>query len=252
MRVFAAPFKGVAPNASVVLGIEVGGRDLAYVQGDRLELSYAAVDAAGKVRAGDTQFLTLKLPPETQARVEKSGLRILNRVELPPGRYQFRVAARHSANGALGSLNYDVDVPDFQKVPFGMSGILLSATAGLVTMTARADELLQKVMPAPPVSLRTFPQNDEVVVFAEVYDRSDKASHMVDIVTTVVSDTGAVRFKDSDERSSAELEGTSGGYGHTARIPMAKLEPGRYVLTIDARSRLGQSASQSVPFEVVP
>ena len=28
MRVFAAPFKGAAPNASVLLGVEMRGRDL--------------------------------------------------------------------------------------------------------------------------------------------------------------------------------------------------------------------------------
>jgi hypothetical protein len=33
---------------------------------------------------------------------------------------------------------------------------------------------------------------------------------------------------------------------------MSKLEPGRYVLTVEARSRLGHTASRQIPFEVVP
>lgn len=253
MRVFAAPFKGAAPNTSVILGIELSGRDLVFSGKDRVELSYVAVDASGRIRGGDTDFFTLAaLPPETKARVEQNGIRILTRLDLPAGRYQLRVATRNSASGALGALSYDVEVPDFNKLPFSMSGLLLTSMTGTATMTARADEQLKNLMPAPPVSLRTFPQNDEVIVFAEVYDRRGNAPHTVDIATTVRSHEGAILFEHSDTRSSIELQGASGGYGHTVRVPMNKLAPGRYVLTVEARSRLGHTASRQVPFEVVP
>jgi VWFA-related protein len=251
MRMFAAPFKGAAPNASVVLGIELRGRDLRLADNERLELSYLAADASGKIRGGDTDYLALaKLPAETRGRVEETGLRILNRVDLPPGRYQFRVAARNSASGAVGALSYDLEIPDFHKLPFSISGVLLTSMAGAATLTARPDEQLKNLMPAPPVSLRTFPQNDEVVVFAEIYDRGGNTPHTVDIATTVRSNEGAIVFEHSDERSSSELQGARGGYGHSARVPMSKLAPGRYVLTVEARSRLGHTASRQIPFEV--
>ena len=54
MRAFAAPFKGAAPNASVLVGVEVRGRDLSYEANNKLELSFLAVDASGKQRAGKT------------------------------------------------------------------------------------------------------------------------------------------------------------------------------------------------------
>ena len=251
MRLFAAPFKGTAPNASVVLGIELRGRDLAFDQGQRVELSYVAVDGAGKNHAANTDSFTLTLPADMRKRVEENGLRILRRFDLPPGRYQIRVATRHSATGALGGLTYDLDVPDYAKAPFAMSGLLLSSTAGTSTMTARPDPELQKVMPTPPVSLRSFPQSDELLVFGEVYDNAPSTPHTVDLITTVKSSDGVVRFEHSDQRSSSELQGSRGGFGHTVRIPMSKLDPGRYVLTLEARSRLGQTATRQVPFEVV-
>ena len=52
---FVAPFKGVAPNASVVIGIELLGRDLTLDGGKRVELSYVAINASGQTR-GDTDF----------------------------------------------------------------------------------------------------------------------------------------------------------------------------------------------------
>lgn len=100
MRVFAAPFKGVAPQASVVLGIELDGRELAFAKGERVELSYVAVDGSAKIRAGDTDFFTLNLPPDARSRVEQHGLRVLRRLTVPPGRYQLRIAARNSSSGA--------------------------------------------------------------------------------------------------------------------------------------------------------
>jgi VWFA-related protein len=253
IRVFAAPFKGASPNASVVLGIELRGQDLRLGDKQRLELSYLAVDASGKIRSGDTDYLGFtSLPSEIRARVEQSGLRVLNRIDLPPGRYQFRIGARHPASGAVGSLTHDLEVPDFHKLPFGISGVLLTSVAGVSTMTARADEQLKNLMPGPPVALRAFPRTDEIVVFAEIYDRQGNAPHTVDIATTVRSEAGAVLLEHRDERSSTELKGSSGGYGHIARVPMDKFEPGRYVLIVEARSRLGHTASRTVPFEVTP
>ena len=251
MRVFAAPFKGVAPNASVVLGIELGGRDLAFAKDERVELSYVAVDGSAKIRAGDTDLFTLTLPEDTQSRVEQHGLRILKRLAVPPGRYQLRIAVRNSASGALGALSYDLDVPDFEQQRFSMSGLLLTSKAGTVTVTARGDEQLMKVMPAPPVSLRRFPQGDEITVLAEIYDRAGNAPHVVDIATVVRSRDGAVRFQSSDERSSAEAQG-AGRHVYTSRVPTSGLQPGRYVLTVEARSRLGDTASRQIPFDVVP
>jgi VWFA-related protein len=249
MQMFAAPFQGTSPNASVVLGIELRGRDLTLDGGKGVELSYAAIDASGQTR-GDTDMLTLSLPPEARAHVRQTGLRILKRFDLPAGRYQLRVAAHDMAGARVGSLNYDLEIPDYGRLPLSMSGLLLTSPAGTAIPTAQADALLQRAMPAPPVALRAFPKDDEVLVFAEVYDRSAGTAHSVDITTTVTESGGAVIWKHSAERSSNDLA-TNGAHAHVVRVPMSALVPGRHVLTVEARSRLGHIASRQVPFEVV-
>src|SRR5207249_5150259 len=114
MHVFAAPVKGVAPNASVLLGVELEGKDLKLSPNDTLLLSYIALDAKGDVKGGNTDSLTMTaLKPETKSRIEHGSLRMLNRIEVPPGRYQLRVAAHDSVGGSVGSVQYDLDVPDF-------------------------------------------------------------------------------------------------------------------------------------------
>ena len=254
MRVFAAPFKGTAPNASVAFGVELRGRDLSLEAGNKVELSFLAVDAVGKTRASRTDVLTIDLRPETLARVQGSGFRLLNRVDLPPGRYQLRLAARDSRTGAAGSVVYDLDVPDYNKLPFSMSGLVLTSLSGASLATVRADDQLKAVLPVPPSAERTFPQNDELALFAEIYDDGRAPEHKVDILTTVKSDTGTVLFMNEDERASTELQGQRGGYGYTARIPLTDLPPGLYVLRVEARSRLGDhpAAGREVRFTVRP
>jgi hypothetical protein len=226
-----------------------------------VEVSYFAVDASGKVRGGNTDTVTLNLRPETKARVEQDGFRMLNRLELAPGRYTLRVAARDAVGGNIGSVSYDLDVPDYHTLPFSMSGLVLTSMSGSAMMTARPDEQMRSVLPAAPIALRTFPQNDEIALFAEVYDRAANVPHAVDIITTLRSDEGTIVFRHEEERRSSELQGPgalgtlgakTGGYGYQARVPLSDVPPGLYVLTVDAQSRLGDhpTASRQVQFTV--
>src|SRR5581483_2411721 len=108
----------------------------------------------------------------------------------------------------------------------------MTSLAGASMMTARPDDQLKNVLPAPPVALRTFPQNDEVALFAEIYDNTGGGPHKVDLAATVLTDEGRVLFKNEETRDSSELQGAKGGYGYTARIPMADIPPGMYVLRV--------------------
>ena len=170
---------------------------------------------------------------------------MLNRLDLPPGKYQLRIAAHDPAGGNVGSVQYDLEVPDFAKAPFSMSGLVLTSGAGAALPTVKADEQLKPMLPAPPVALRAFPQNDEIALFTEVYDNSGTTPHKVDIVTTVTTDEGKVMFKTDEVRDSADLGGKRGGYGYTTRMPMKDLALGSYVLKVEAKSRLGKTRRRS-------
>jgi len=253
MHVFASPFKGVAPNASVLLGVEFRGRDVKLDPNGKVELSFVAIDAQGKIRGGNVDQVTWSaLRPETRTRIEQTGFRILNRLDLPAGRYQMRVAAHDNAGGALGSVVYDLEVPDFIKSPLTMSGLAITSGAGSALPTAKPDEQLKGVLPGPPVALRAFSPNDEMIVFAEVYDNEADKTHKVDIMTTITSDDAKVVFKNEEERSSTDIQGKRGGYGYLGRIPLKDLAPGTYVLKLEARSRLGSgpTVAREVQFSV--
>jgi len=79
-----------------------------------------------------------------------------------------------------------------------------------------------------------------------------KIPHRVEITAAVLADDGKVVFTTSDQRRSEELQGASGGYGYTTKIPLTGVAPGRYVLRLSAQSLLGkpEPVTREIEFRV--
>jgi hypothetical protein len=150
------------------------------------------------------------------------------------------VVAHETGSDAIGSVSYDLEVPDFDKLPFSMSGLVMTLPGGVLEPTVRPDEALRPLLPGPPIAARTFPRDTEIALFVEVYDHQTSSTpHKVDLATTIAADDGRIVFKSEETRDSSELQGRRGGYGYAPRVPTSELAPGSYVLTVSARSRLG-------------
>jgi VWFA-related protein len=257
----AAPFKGAGKNDAIAMAIEVDGAALKFTQtpagtfANDLEVTLFASDAEGKVKDGARDLLNLGLRPQTYEVVRKSGFRIIRRIQVPPGKYQLRVGARESGGGRVGTVILDLDAPDFTKGPLSLSGIAITSAAASRIPFASPDPSVNEfkdVLPAPPTALRDFPRTDLLSVFAEVYDNIGSTAHRVGITAEVLADDGKVVFTNSDERKSEELQGSSGGYGYTTKIPLTGFAPGRYVLRISATPTVGNTpaVSREVEFRV--
>jgi VWFA-related protein len=257
LTIFAAPFAGVPPKASIAMAIEIGCASLPFVEKDGvfnedLEIHIVAIDAAGKVQGGGRDTAPLHLRPPSHDSVVANGLRVTRRLELPPGRYQIHVAVREANGGAIGTIRQDVDVPDFAKGPLQMSGIALTSTSMSHTITANPDPGFKDVLPEPVAATRDFPRQDTLNLFTEIYDNQPSPRHNVAIKTSVLAGEGQVVFTASDARSTDELQGKKGGFGYTTRVPLAGLSPGRYVLRVEAQAQIsnGASASRELEFRV--
>ncbi len=248
LSVSAAPFDSLKDNVSVT--VEVVGRNLKFTESkglfaNTIEVSMLPLEARGKAQQGRRSEVKLNLKPQTAQIMAATAVRLSPRLTLPPGRYQLRVAARETGGGLTGSVFYDLEVPDFTKEKFNMSGVVLTAATAQVTPTAEPDPVLKAALPGPPTTRREFYPIDVLALYAEVYDRlKSDVPHTVDVTTRLVSEQGKEVSRTTDARKSNEFQGPKGGFfGYTTQVPLADVPPGRYMLQVEAKARLKDAPS---------
>lgn len=255
IKVFAAPYKGTAPDAAVAYVAEVDVNNFEFVEKDgtfseTLELINSATDSKGKVFPGERQLVNLNLKPDTLARAKSRGFRLVNQLSLPPGRYQLRIAAS-TRGGRTGSVLYDLEIPDFTKEKFVMSGVTLTSRAAAEAPTVKAKDPLADYLPGPPTTMREFARDDTIALFAEFYENNiGGAAHQLEFKAELRAEGGRVVRNVTDERSSSDLQGGSGGYGFAARLPLDEVEPGLYVLHVEGQPRIGDLPAVSRDIQI--
>jgi VWFA-related protein len=254
VRVFAAPFRASGSNGSVLIAVEIDGGSLKFEERDgrfneKVEVSIVAADQRARVQGEDRQEFDMRLQPQTYERVRRTGVRLLSRLTLPPGRYQIHVGAYERIGGATGTVPYDLELPDYSRMPFGLSGLVLTSSNASALATANDDPLLREALPAAPVAARAFSAAETLSLYAEAYDRAAQ-KHTVTFDTTVSEATsGRKVFESSDRRESESSDRT---FGFRTDVPLRNLPPGRYVLSVEATSTLGPRARRDLLFEVIP
>jgi VWFA-related protein len=258
LAVTATVFKGPAAKGSVVISTFVHGGSLPFTEEkgmfkNDLEVVGIATDDKGKSFTTDRNTVNLNMKPDTANRVKAMGFRVIQSLDLAPGRYLLRVAVKEGNTRKAGVVTFDLDVPEFTKSPLTMSDIALTSAMSGAAPTIRPKDPLEKLLPGPLTTYREFPSIDEIALFAEIYDNI-KQAHKTEIVATVKAEGGQTVFETREEHDSSELAGSAGGYGFQTRIPLSKLSPGLYVLRIEATARIGDrtTVAKETVFRVAP
>jgi hypothetical protein len=260
LRATAVTRKGADTSAALDVLVETSGKDLTFTRNgelytNRLSLSVAVFNKEGKAVITERPDANLNLRSESHALIANHGIRVLIPLGISPGQYQLRVAAQDNSKTRQGTVHLDLTVPDFSREPLALSGIAISSTAdrSFYIPPRPGFDPFDGFLPGTLSALREFPSNSEIGAFVEVYDNKPTPSHRIDIMATVRTDDGRVMFTNREERSSEELHGTPGAFAYTVRIPVTDWAPGRYTLTIEAKSRLGNSSAVSriIEFRVI-
>jgi VWFA-related protein len=249
LRAAAAPFLSAGGRSRVAIVVEMPNETLKPAEADgryrlTVGLSIGLYDEDGKLVGGADPNIELTLPLSVGPKIVANGMRIVSRVEVPPGTYRLMVGAVQTPSGVRGSVMTEIDVPDFDSQPLALSGIAVTTNVAGRIYTARTDELLDEVLGAPPAAHREFPADSELWVYGEIYDhRSDAGDVTADV--RVKSSDGTVVFETPFEPAPVQ-------FGHLARIPLKELGPGSFVATIEARSAAPKpvSATRTVAFRV--
>ena len=88
---------------------------------------------------------------------------------------------------------------------------------------------------------RDFSSGDTLGLYTEAVPRRSRTDtpHTIDLTAELRGEGGRVLVRRTEERSSGELLGKSGGYGFVATVPLTNVEAGTYVIHVAARSNVG-------------
>lgn len=249
LQLASAPFKNDDQNGSVLVSTQIRGLDLSGNPGDRIAVSYQVFDLEGNVQAGEYKVFALDLAPDAVAAVARGGVRFVDRIAVPPGRYEIRLAA-DQPDGAVGSVVAHFEVPEFQD-RLALSGLTLASASTAGDQTLLGDDVIASALAGQPTAVRAFPAGDMLTVFAEVYG-DDRISFENLTVTGIVSeDGGGAVVRATGTPVGPADGGAPGRWGYRTQVPLAGLAPGHYVLTVEARSRRpNRTARRQIPFEV--
>jgi hypothetical protein len=201
-----------------------------------IELVARAYDLEGEPQA--TYRHSIVVHPGSARRYEATGQLPVK----PARRYEVRVAA--SSADRRGSIFADVEIPDFERAPLSLSGVVIaSARSG-----ASPDARIAAVIPVVPLTVRTFTPRDAVVAFMRIYRRERGNNTPGRIVTTIVDDHDRKVFQ-REAPLEAMATSAAGGVDYRLDLPLTELQPGSYLVTLDVSAGKAQ-ASRNVRFSV--
>lgn len=213
IELFAAPFKDDSDGGSVLIGAQLRGADLVLGPGEPIEIGYQAMTSEGTTTPGRFHVLTLNLTAESRDEVARTGLRIIERLQLSRGRHRVRFAV-HQPNGKTGTVVADVEVPDDGRL-LVMSGVVIGSQAASADRTLLGDARMRSILATEPTALRRFARNDIVTAFAEVYTDTRRTADGLQVTATVTAPEGQPVLAPSVSSASEQ----PGRVGYLVRIP---------------------------------
>jgi hypothetical protein len=168
---------------------------------------------------------------------------------LQPGRYQLRVAVGSQQRG--GSVLLDVDVPDFSRKELSMSGLVVRSADDPEGVFLPAGDPLEMLSRRGPTTSRVFRNSDTVTVYAEIYDGTGGKPHDVEVTAVLRNEAGQLIPVASAKRASEDIRKAGDVLRVEPQLPLADLQPGRYVFSLSAKSTGGgDEVTRSVPFRM--
>jgi VWFA-related protein len=229
LSVSVAPF-AIPGKAESALAIVVGARQQipAGQSGKSATVKMLAAAFGWDGRSADSvdQTVGVTWRPDASG---SSRYEVVSRLTLKPGRYEVRVALDAGPN-ERGSVYTFVDVPDFAKQPLSLSGLVLAVSPGV---SSAGREAFANLLPVVPTAQREFARSDRATAFLQVYQDADKAP-LPASVTARITDTSDRLVLDQVTQLAADRFAGKRGADYRLELPVERLEPGEYLLTVDA------------------
>jgi VWFA-related protein len=248
ISIFNAAFRGDAHDDSVVIGGQITG-DLLLEGNQQISLAYQVFTLDNHVQAGEYKTLGLNLTADSRANATVHGLHFVDRLSLPPGRYELRYVV-DQPNSHLGSVVAPLIVPAFDDT-LSLSGVVLASVATADHFMLRDDAGIRERLGANPTSSRTFHRGDTLNAFAEVYaDDVHLTADDLSITASLVTADGKSVVKEDARLRSAERPG-DGRWAYSVEVGLADVPAGSYTLSVEATStRHKEAVRRLIPITI--
>jgi VWFA-related protein len=214
---------------AVVVGVRQPIRDTSVRHVEKVDLQVSAFNVEGR------SFGSKRLRADVTLRAGATGLaeyEVLSRLDLRPGRYQLRIAANVGSLSTNGSLYYDVDVPDPGAGSLWVSVPMLGVEPGPIVAPAEA---LKPLVPILPTTRRTFATTDRVSAFVQLLQNGRSPLSTVPLRLSLRNSANLVIANQVLEAAPQALNALRVA-DVVLDVPVARLLPGEYLLTIEAGS----------------
>jgi VWFA-related protein len=254
LRLTAVPMPGAANGSRVVLALEVTVPTRALTEPDgrlRDVLTYDVLvvdEKKNKVRSvGGLEGRVTLAPAGSGPAPATATYEVMHAVDMPPGRYEFRVSAMSAKLRRGASVYVDTLVPEFRTAALTLGGVLVSYADGQRVPVApqapvapgprgAAPAAGAPALPFAPTLDRIFTRQDTLRVSVEGTAR----------VTTGL--TGSIEILRSDGtpvKSVAAAVTPAGVFKVDGRVPLGDVPPGPCTLRVIASAN-GQSATRDI------
>jgi VWFA-related protein len=229
-----APGKGSVLAASMQL--DTDALDLSDADAEEAGAQAAQLDVWGVAIDDRGSFASFKqvlgLTRETLARAGRRFVQWGQQLQLPPGLYQVRVAARDRRTGRVGTASQWVEIPEQSPGSPTLSSIFLAETrAGATAGTA-------------PVNVsRRFSRGSRLRFQTFLYNAQNASASDVTLRVELLRD-GASVLTLPDAKPAAAAASDPARLPFSGELSLAELPPGRYVIQISAAAP-AQSKNQT-------
>jgi VWFA-related protein len=220
---FATPGKTTGTVALTLSVTSPAGGATARVE--PVHLAIAALDPKGRVIASREASAEMRTGRSAGSAQQ---FEIHSRLDLAPGRYEIRVAA-DSPTGKRGSVFAFVDVPDFAKAAFSLTGVALAVTPARPSAPAGA---FADLMPITPTTERSFAKEDRVSAFFKV-QQGATSLQPVPVQIRIAASDGRIVFDETRSLAPADFA-TARAAPVSVDVPVSRLDAGEYLLIVQA------------------
>lgn len=208
---------------------------------DDLRIRIMALDDEGKVKASVEQNRAFTgMAPDNQASVT---FLIDDAMDLPSQALTLRIGVASRVLARTGTVQLPVEVPKADG-RLAISGLAVTSE-DQPPIGVMSKELIAELVPFQPVLTRAFAVSDEVRVFGRLFWDSRDTS------ADVTAEIGNARRSVTRSLTVAGAAVSGSHQGELdARLPLAELAPGSYVLRVTAKIANGQTAARELPIQI--